>query len=207
MSGIESIICFNGGSAGDMLKGLCLANLNQDQHYVDHNGMVELVHDFKDMCQQLYYNPSLAINLSNCSPVENTHYWLEIFPTIARHCWYINYDDNINGTIVDEFIRKRNNNDLQVLIDRQLRGYPEKLLKKINPTNARTAFCTMWLRSLHSWRQNPQLIAIEFADFFDIAKLKKVVAEVSGSDIVDHSKFEKIYYEWLNKNQILQQLF
>ena len=85
MPTIQSIICFNGGSAGDFLAGICSEQLLGVTPYkIFNNGLAELSHKFKKAAEVNYYSSDASVNVSNTLPVENTHFYLDYYPQISH---------------------------------------------------------------------------------------------------------------------------
>ena len=85
MRPIQAIICFNGGSAGDFLAGICSEQLSGLLTYtITNTGMAETSSKFKHATKADYYNKNASVNLSNTLPVENTHYYLDYYPQISH---------------------------------------------------------------------------------------------------------------------------
>ena len=108
---IQSIIVFNSASAGDFLTGLCWSqlNLSSDLLKQESSGRMNIKNQyFKNITTEMFYNPNSKINLdyNKVHPVENSHYWLDSYKTIAKSCFFIDYPDHIQENILQIYLEK-----------------------------------------------------------------------------------------------------
>lgn len=209
MPSIQSIICFNGGSAGDFLKLACNQQIDPNFDYtLSKLGMVELSHNFKDFTNAVFNKTKTWDDIASVDvdQIDNTHFYLDEFKTLAKHLFYIDYPDSMNSTIVDLYATKRVRNH-SVLTQRVKLTLPLPLQRYVNESNAKEICQVRWKRNLETWRNNPDLAAIQLKDFFNFEKLSDIVACVSGQTKLDLTKLQVLHSAWVEKNSQMQLKF
>jgi len=211
MSTIQSIICFNGGSAGDFLKICCLHQLGINIPYtVDSNGTAHLnIHYFKSICQDIYNKAATKdqIIISQTYKIENSHYYHDFFVDMATNLFFIDYPDLIKLEIIKTYVKKRQKNNAQNLVDKILLELPAGFANKINTDNIYDVCNIRWSRNLKNWQNNKQLQSIQLADIVNRQRFPYVVETVTGQQLTNLSQLYNMYDEWADKNKELFQLF
>lgn len=209
MHRIQSIICFNGGSAGDFLKALCLLAWDLDVSELDQNGRIEFEnHYFKKFCEGVYRKNNVIenINWNSVFPVENSHFYLPCFIDLANKLYYINYDDAINPVILNEYLKKRHRNSWSHFYDYHINFIPDKLQKHVNSENCQQVFEINWIKNLKGWRSNPNLLPIELTDLLNRNQALNIVQTITDKKFNDTTLFDKVYTAWKNNNSTLCEL-
>lgn len=209
MHRIQSIICFNGGSAGDLVKALCLLAWDLDISQQDSNGRIEFdSHYFKHFCKNVYLGTHRIehIEWDQVWPVENSHFYLPCYAQLAKKLYYINYDDAVNPVILNEYLRKRHKNNWAHFLDYHKNFIPVSLQKHVNDQNCQQVFEINWIKNLKAWRGNSNLMRIEFADLLDRNKILQVVQSITDTQFQDTTAFDKVYQSWQEKNSRLFEL-
>lgn len=209
---IQSIIVFNSGSAGDFLMGLCCSQIdNTLVNYKQLNSGRMLIDNeyFKTSSQKLFYNPDsdMKWDFSKTYKVENSHFWLDAYKDLASRCVYIDYPDQVQESIMDIFIEKVYNNDIQKMLDFNLPNMLPALRPKITINNTKQVYNVLWRKNLIGWHNNKNLTAIELKDFFYKNKLENIVKKLINNKISNQEMFDNIYNNWLSKNTKLRELF
>ena len=208
MQTIQAIICFNGGSAGDFLAGICSDQLLGSSAYtIRNNGVVELSSTFKHITKADYFNSNASVDSSNTLPVENTHYYLDYYPKIAHKLYYIDYKDAMSRDIVDIFLFKRFANDRVRMADFMKSSYTEPIQSKLNASNIVDACEINWTKNIRSWRNNTLLEPLYLQDLFDRSIFYNIVETVCQCKVKDYEKLAAGYDLWISKNNRLRQLF
>lgn len=208
MQCIQSIICFNGGSAGDFLAGMCSEQLLGESTYqIRANGLAQLSSTFKSVTKANYYSNSIPTDLSCTLPVENTHFYLDYYPRIAHKLFYIDYPDDMASDIVEIFMIKRFANDRTALADFIKESYTEPMRSKITADNIIDVCKINWTKNVKSWRANDLLEPLYLGDYFDRDKFYSIVETVCQSKIKNLNALSAGYNEWIGKNDQLRQLF
>jgi hypothetical protein len=208
MQPIQAIICFNGGSAGDLVKKLALLCYDIDVGNIQDLGITVLPQQFKNFfsnCQT--HNLDINnLNWEKVFPIENSHYYFDCFEKISKRLFFIDYNDSINSTILSEYIRKRNNGDIEHFLRQHIHSLPVELQHKVNPSNCLKAFEILWLKNIHQWRSNAKLIPINFYDILQRNTALAVAETVAGSKVKDIKKFDSIYNQWIERNSVFAEL-
>jgi hypothetical protein len=207
MRPIQSIICFNPGSAGDLLKALCIEN---SQYKLEsHGGILIKNQYFKIISKEIYYQSAAChdIDLELLCPVENTHFYIDFYHKIANKIYYINYPTHLQAEILNTVKHKRYHDDWNEFITWHLYSVPDKLKKYVSVETAADVFNIMWLKNLRGWQNNNNLIPIELCDFFDYYKMQNIVEQVSCKRIQNINDFNLTYYDWIKVNSKLAELF
>jgi hypothetical protein len=209
MQPIQSIICFTGGSAGDLLAGICSEQLLGTSTYqIQNNGMAAFTSStFKFITKEHYYTQSVPTEFPNALPVENTHFFLDFYPDITHRLFYIDYPDNVVGDIVEVYMKKRFKNDRQLLSDFVCQPYAEPLKSKITKDNVIDVCKINWLKTIRSWRNNPLLSPVYLKDYFDRRQFYNIVETICQCKIKDLEKLSVNYDNWISKNSQLSRLF
>jgi len=204
---IRSIICFNPGSAGDLLKALCL---DASQYQLESHGGILLKNQyFKTFTEKVYYQTAEQqdINFELVHQVDNTHFYMDFYNNISEQVFYINYAYHLQIEILSAVNRKRYHNNWDEFISYHFYSIPAPLQKYISTKNAVEVFNIMWFKNLKEWRSNKKLIPIELADFFQYDAMKKIVENVTGKKITNFSEFDHTYHTWIKLNSDLLDLF
>jgi len=208
MSAISAIICFNSGSAGDLLRGLCLDQLaNTSDYHLDSNGAINLEKQyFKEITKQIYYQQGNQsdIDLTQVTAIENTHYYLNFYPKLTQRIYFINYPDHYQLKILESVKKKRHNNSWENFLEFNRKYLPEFARDRVTIDNAIDVFSRRWQQNLKDWRNTDGMIPIEFTDFFDSKKMQLVVEAVIAGPLTDPVAFLTAHQHWLEKNQDLQ---
>lgn len=208
MQPIQSIIVFTGGSAGDLLKALCL---NQDGlHEVSHAGRIDLHQEyFKDVAEWVYKKQMTVeqMDASKLSWVENSHHYMDFFHDVARHVYFIDYPNQLARSILEIYIEKREHGNPENFLNNHRYSIPVELQRRVTPDNVVDVFEKIWIKNLNSWRNNSQMTAVKLQDFFNSSSMKLLVEQVSGRPITDLERFNQHHQAWLDKNHRLRQLF
>lgn len=208
MQTIQAIICFNGGSAGDFLAGVCSDQLlGSSTHEISNIGVAELSSKFKHVTKIGYYNKDASVDLSDVMPVENTHFYLDYYPSIARKLFYIDYPDEIARGIVNIFMIKRFDNDPEQMANFMKQWYTTPLQSKLNASNVVDACRINWTKNVRSWRNNPLLEPLYLRDYFDRSLFYNMVETVCQCKIKNYKTLNASYDSWISKNDQLRQLF
>lgn len=206
MQRIQSVICFNGGSAGDFLKLACNQQIDPEVNYtISKSGMVLISNDFKNFANDVYdknktWNDIESVEISQ---IENSHFYLEEFKTLADRLFYIDYPESLDSVVVDVYTRKRVQN-CQALVKRVKPTLPPPLQQYVNENNVKEICKIQWRKNLNAWRKNTNLAPIQLKDFFDFEKLSAIVAYVSGQTTLDLIKLHELYKCWTEKNSQLK---
>lgn len=204
---MQSIIVYNGGSAGDLLKALCLEQvLGHSIHRLELNGMVDFDnHYFKDTCEEIYLNHELkeSIKYEHVFPIESTHFYLDFYKEITPNLYYIDYHDSCQDLIINTFIGKKLSGSHEDFYSHFIKFITPAMHKYVNSDNLITAMNVTWLKNLSRWRVTPELKPINFADLFNFNCLIEIVTQVSGKAVLDLEKMKKTHNDWLLVNRAL----
>jgi hypothetical protein len=212
MRPIKSIIIFNSATAGDFLTALCWSQLFESSSLYEQQttGRVMLKSSyFKKITQKIYHSNqhNVEFDYTKIYPVENSHYWLDCYLTMADHCVYINYPVELQQNIFDIYLEKVCNNNLQNMIDINLLNQHPYIASKMNVDNVQKIINIHWRKNVAAWQLNKNLTAIELEDFFDRSRLINIVETLIGQPISCIDKFNSIYHNWLAYNSKLRSLF
>ena len=215
MHNIKSIIVFNGGSAGDFLKFICLSQIEQDENAVsvlDNGRVVSANEYFKKICS-LHYNKSRPdLDYSKIFPVENSHHLLPWFKQVSDQLYFIDYPDRCQRQIVDIYIAKARRGNIEYVWHREIElglldNVHKSLQHKISQENIVEVIKINWKRNLRGWRTDTTLAPIQLSEFFDLEKFAEIVMNVSKLDKINMDLLKKQHNNWTSKNQILQGMF
>jgi len=208
MQAVSAIICFNSGSAGDLLRSLCLDQLTDAADYhLDSNGAVNLEKQyFKEITKQIYYQQRVRddIDLTQVTAIENTHYYLDFYPELTQRIYFINYPDHYQVKILESVKKKRHNNSWENFLESNREYLPEFARDRATINNVIDVFGRRWQQNLKGWRNTAGMIPIEFTDFFDSKKMQLIVETVIAGPLTDPVAFLAAHQQWLEKNQDLQ---
>lgn len=212
MGPIQSILIYNGGSAGDFLKSVSIEQLGQGSiHTLTNKGMIKFDHHyFKFITAQWYsdnYCAPVVVDNSKVYKVENTHYYHESYFKITDTIFYIDYPDNLQPLILDLYVKKRWNNNPQKLLEQHKQSLPEKLQKFVQVENLPKVLNVMWIKNLKVWRSLPQVQRIDFRDLLNYDSMALVVGKIIQQPIVDVKLLQKSYKQWIAKNHDLVNFF
>lgn len=212
MRHIQSIIIFNSATAGDFLMSLCcsqIPNYSLNFKQIETGRMIVKNAYFKNISQQLYYDPTLIVewDFTKLHPVENSHYWVDAYRDLTPTCVYINYPHQIQESIMDLYIEKVFDNDVQKMLDYNLPNMIPAFRSKITVNNAKQVHNILWLKNLKAWSNNGNLTPIELKDFFYKDKLETLVEMLTNNKIINQLLFDDIYNNWISKNTRLRNLF
>jgi hypothetical protein len=82
---------------------------------------------------------------------------------------------------------------------------PYNLQQIIPKSNALLAIGKTWIKNQQSWRNNPNMHAIELVDIFELDKLKTIVSKIVQKELVEIDYVEQLHLKWAEKNQNLFQ--
>lgn len=209
MSAIRSIIVFNGGSAGDFLKIICLEQLNSFNRYtINDKGTIRTDDSdnyLKELCKtEKYTNCHQLIDINRCLEIENAHSYHHWFQELTPNLFYIHYNDIYTQIIVQTFMYKRQESDFAMWVKKTMPpNIPRELIEKINQENFSNALSIFWKKNMREWQSNSMLTPIPLQDFFDSKTLTKWVERLCGQPISDKIKFNNTHQAWLDKNSEL----
>jgi hypothetical protein len=206
---ISAIICFNSGSAGDLLLALCLSQIGYpSDHYIDNNGAVNFnphTQYFKAITQDIFYGTSTKENIdfARVKKIENTHYYLDWYPSVCDHLYYIDYPENLQYKILESVKKKRYNDSWSNFLEDNKTFLPKFAQEKVTEKDIVNVFVQRWNKNLVGWRSNPLITPVSFLDFFEIKKIVKLIETINKQPCQDVEILEKIHTQWLENNQDL----
>jgi hypothetical protein len=203
----KSIIVFNGGSAGDFLKALCLEQLQPTNYNLTEFGQVVFhVEYFKSITKQ--HNTCtqhlLDIDLTKINDVDNTHYYFTWYDSFAKS-YYIDYPDNMHSDIINLYFHKAHNNNINSFYDCHIKSVPDVFKSYATPNNILEISMISWRKNLKSWRNNSKLTKINLVDFFEINKMKSIVEQLCNCSINNTHLFLQSWQSWVDKNKSLEE--
>lgn len=212
MGPIQSILVYNGGSAGDFLKSVCIEQLGQGSiHTLTDKGMTEFNHHyFKFLTAQWFednYQRPLEVNDSKIYKVENTHYYHSSYKQITNNIYYIDYPNELQPLVLKSYVKKRWDNDYQKLFQQHFVSLPKNLRKFVQTENIEKVLNVLWIKNLKIWRSEPGLKRINFQDLLDYKSLKFVVEEIIQQPLLDPDQLQISQQRWVSKNQDLVNFF
>lgn len=211
MRHIQAIVVFNSATAGDFVTGLCWSQLNiNNKINLEQSGRMVISNAyFKSITSQMYHNPDqdLQFDYNKIFSVENSHYWLECYPAMAKQLVFIDYPEHIQSDIMQIYLEKVYDNDKQKMLDVNLPHQHPYIAQRISVENIVKILNIQWLKNIKAWRKNCHLQPIQLADFFDKSKMQNTVKMLIGQNITDQSKFDQVYNSWRQRNTRLEKLF
>lgn len=212
MGPIQAIVIYNGGSAGDFLKSVCLEQLGQgSNHTLTDKGMTEFNHHyFKFLTAQWFednYQCPMHFSDVNVFKVENTHYYHDSYKQITNNIYYIDYPEELQPLILESYVKKRWNNNYQQLFQRHAASLPKNLRKFVQTENIEKVLNVIWIKNLKAWRLESGLKKINFQDLLSYESLKSVVEDVIQQPLLDPDQLRISQQRWVSKNQDLVNFF
>lgn len=204
LSTVSAIICFNSGSAGDLLKALCLSQIDARYGFsLEPQGAILIENQyFKSVTEKIYHRhlDSKDIDLSRVSPVDNSHYYLDFYPDITKNLYYIDYPDSYDIKILETVKKKRYDDDWGRLLEKNLKHFPFLKRSRIKHEDIQKMFLVQWRKNLSGWRNNSLLQPINFLDFFESEKIQSVVEKIINRPLSKVEVFRSVYDAWFEKN-------
>ena len=204
---VSAIICFNSGSAGDLLLALCLSQLDSHcDYYIDNNGAVNLhTQYFKDITRDIFYGNATKENMdfAKVKKIENTHYYLDWYPHVCENIYYIDYCENLQYKILEAVKKKRHKDSWSNFLQDNKVYLPSYFQDKVTEKDVINVFATRWNRNLIGWRSNSLITPISFLDLFEIEKIIKIIETINKQPCQDIEIIKKTHAHWLEKNQDL----
>jgi hypothetical protein len=201
---ISAIICFNGGSCGDLLLTLCMSQLPYHFEFkLESAGFVNLKKQyFKEITKQIYHGKHSPdkIDFALCKPIENTHYTLDLYQNLADQIYFIDYADHLQQSVLTRYIEKRYHNNWQEFLLSNQQFLPVFAQNKVCIDNCADLFNIQWKKNLTEWRRRPNMIAVNFEDFFTYSNMQSIVEKITGRPIQSQQMFDSIYLPWQKKN-------
>jgi hypothetical protein len=205
MQTLKSIIVFNSGSGGDLLKILCLDQLNQAiSNHITESGRMRITTSqyFKKATQDSYWSgKDCQWDWKLIQPVENTHFWKPHWKRLSEKVCFIDYPDKLQPAVMEIYLEKVFSGNKKNLLDFNMYSIPMPLRKHINTDNVLEVFNRKWLQNLNAWRTDNTLAKIELEHIIDPCQCKKIILYLLNIDSIDHTKFSAIHNEWLTKNK------
>jgi hypothetical protein len=209
MSTIRSIIVFNGGSAGDFLRTVCLEQLDNFGRYsINHVGMIATSLEdnyFKELCKrQQKTNQLQTLDQARCFAIENAHTYYDWFRDLTANLFYIDHDDSISTQVAQAFVDKRTPDNFESWVQRIMPNHtPPSMLSQITQDNFADILSIFWKRNIREWQSNPALTPIPFRDLFDLSSLTHWVEQLCGQPISNPDQLSATHQAWLSKNSKL----
>jgi len=212
MRPIKSIIVFNSATAGDFLTALCWSQLLDSHQLFEQqaSGRVTIQNTyFKNTTQLFYYNPSITQQFDNSKmfPIENSHYWLDCYAHLADRCVFIDYPEQSQQGILEIYLEKVFNNNIQKMLNLNLPNQHPYVASKMNVGNVQDILNIHWRKNIKVWQSNSNLKAIQLEDFFHRSRLIAIVETLIDQPISCMDDFDSIYSNWLASNAKLHSLF
>ena len=212
MGPIQSIIVFNGGSAGDFIKSVSIEQLElKSIHRLTDKGMIEFKnHYFKLITTKWFeekFQLPIEVDNNEVFKVENTHYYHECFRQFTDNIFYIDYPETLQPLIVKLYIKKRWETNIPGLIRHHLASIPEGLRQRVTPDNIEQILNILWNKNIKNWRTIPELKKIELQDLLNYDCLKLLVEDIIQGPVVDPEQLLRSQQLWVEKNQELVNFF
>lgn len=209
MSTVQCIITFNGGSAGDLLKTVCLEQIsNFNNYHIDATGKIYMSHRdnyFKELCRtEQRYKQKQLVDFTQCFPIENSHSYHDWFRDITSNLFYIYYHDLATPMIVETFINKRKGEDFNKWLQEILPTHiPSALQSRVTQHNLIDVLGIFWKKNMHNWQANAALTPIPMTDLFELTALSQWVERLCNQPLSNPAQLAKTHRAWLAKNSNL----
>ena len=201
---IRSIIVFNGGSAGDFLKSVCVEQLSSNSiHTLNHDGMINFDHHYFKHTTGCDNVILCQLDRSKIHQVENTHYYHEFYRSLASNVYYIDYPEKLQSVILESYFKKRCNNDHAKLYQDHLPLISTALQHLITTENIKKALNILWIRNIRSWRKIPSITKINFEEILVYDTLITIVEKIIQQPLPSPQRLKMSYQQWIDKNSDL----
>lgn len=166
-------------------------------------------HYFKDLSEQCYIHnkPMPDLDLSQITPVDNSHFYLPSYHRFTDCLFFIDYPDQLATNIVEIYRKKRYADCNATLLSNHRHMIPDAILSRACPDNIVKILSVLWIRQLTALRNNSALAPVQLADFFDRSKMIAVCETLIGQPISNIELFDQSLNNWVNNNTQLAQLF
>jgi hypothetical protein len=192
---------FNGGSAGDFLKSVCIEQLLASSIYtLDQNGMIDFDHHyFKNITGS--NNASLdQIDYSKVQQIENTHYYHEFYRSLTNNIFYIDYPEKLQTLIFESYFKKRYDNNYEKMYQYHLPLITANVRHLVTVDNIKKVLNRLWFRNIRSWRSVEFLTSIQFSEILTYDTLAPIVEKIIQQPLSDPERLKISHQRWIDKN-------
>jgi hypothetical protein len=198
---VRSIIVFNGGSAGDFLKSVCIEQLMASSiHTPDQNGMIELDNYYFKIITGSNDADLEKIDHSKLQQIENTHYYHEFYRSLTNNIFYIDYPENLQTLIFESYFKKRCDSNYEKMYQQHLPLIPENIRHLVTVDNIEKILNRLWFRNIRSWRSVESLTKIQFSEILTYNTLTTIVEKIIQQPLSDPERLRLSYQQWADKN-------
>jgi hypothetical protein len=197
----------SGGAGGDFIKMICCRQMYADFNFeLTSSGMIHYETTyFKNTSEKFFKNNQHfgEFDYSLVHKVDNSHYYLDSYPTIANQLFFINYPESAAEFIVDIYKEKRRNNNITEFFNHHHTFLPDNIKKYATEENIIQIISKLWIKQLKIWQSNTALTPIQLTDFFNKEKLKVICETIMDCPVQNQEMFDLDATMWLDKNQKL----
>lgn len=202
----ETIILAIGGTHGDFLLQSCeimtsgeIIKLN-----VEHSGRVNWESRFKkNMNASFHKGKKIFIDTESnyFNKIELSHVYYDEFNNWSSKFFYIDFSKEVIDTILDMYIQKVCNNNIDKTLFYLKEYIADNLCKKINKQNYREVMRTLWWNAIQKYKKIKNIQKIDIVSFYTFEKMCKILIELKVYNELHCEIYEKFYQEWHKKNE------
>ena len=205
---IKSIILFNGGSFGDLVKTASLIAIDYDHNTrITQAGAIQFnnfVKSFKWVSETSSSDllKNLANNTHTFYPIENTHFHREKYNIFCSNILYIDYHNTDNKLIVQAYLEKKvtQSNDLLKSTKKQIQDRLYIDTNKISDELIKNFLEINWDKNLQRFRQlNLTPIPI-YNLLLNFNTFQLEIKKVTNGILHNEEVIYKLWAEWMSMN-------
>jgi len=202
----ETIILAIGGTHGDFLLKSCelmtsgkVAKLN-----VEHNGRVYWESRFKKNMNTSFSKGKkdfIETGFKYFNKIELSHVYYDEFNNWPSKFFYIDFSKEVIDTILDMYIQKVCDNDVDKVLFYLKEYIADDLYKKINKEDYREVMRILWWNAIQKYKKIKDIQKIDIISFYTFEKMCKILIELKVYNEFHLKIYEKFYQEWYKKNE------
>jgi hypothetical protein len=202
----EIIILAVGGSHGDFLLQSCKImtnekNINTD---IDHNGRTEWTSHFKNSMNMSYYKGKknfIKTEPNNLNRIELSHVYYDEFNEWPTKFFYIDFSKEHLNIILDMFIKKVCNDDIDKFLFYIKNHISEELFRKINKENYKEIMRILWWNAVQKYKKLKNIERIDILSFYEFENICKILKKLKVYNEKYLKIYEKFYQKWYKNNE------
>jgi hypothetical protein len=202
----EIVILAVGGSHGDFLLKSCeiITKGKNVNIAVNNDGRVDWVSYFKKKMNMSFHKGNkkfVKLQTDKCNKIELSHIYYDEFNKWSTKFFYIDFSKKHLDVVLDMYIKKVCNNDINKILFHIKQYISDDLCKKINKENYKEVLRISWWNAIQKYKKLKNIKKINILSFYDFENTCKILKELKVYNEQHLKIYEEFYQKWHKNNK------
>ena len=171
---------------------------------VEHTGRVGWTSHFKKSMNMFYYKGKknfIKTELDNLNKIELSHVYYDEFNEWPTKFFYIHFSKEHLDIVLDMYIKKVYNNDVDKILFYLKEYIADDLCKKINKEDYREVMRILWWNAIQKYKKIKDIQKIDIISFYTFEKMCKILKTLKVYNEQHLKIYEEFYQKWHKNNK------